>query len=93
VASGFCADDLTTIGLLTKSDSTYRLTPESAAFLSKRSPAYLGTTARFLLLPELKQNMDSLTDAVRLGGVAPSGGNTVSDENPSGSSSRVRWDR
>ena len=75
-------DYLTTIGLLTKSDSTYRLTPESAAFLSKRSPAYLGTTARFLLLPELKQNMDSLTDAVRLGGVAPSGKNTVSGENP-----------
>ena len=75
-------DYLTTIGLLTKSDGTYRLTPESAAFLSKRSPAYLGTTARFLLLPELKQNMDGLTDAVRLGGVAPSGENTVSDENP-----------
>src|SRR3954453_1016530 len=50
-------DYLTTIGLLTKSETTYRLTPESAAFLSKRSPAYLGTTARFLLLPELKQNM------------------------------------
>ena len=75
-------DYLTTIGLLTKSDSTYRLTPESAAFLSKRSPTYLGTTARFLLLPELKQNMDGLTDAVRLGGVTPSGENTVSDENP-----------
>ena len=75
-------DYLTTLGLLSKSDSTYRLTAESAAFLSKRSPAYLGTTARFLLLPELKQNMDGLTDAVRLGGVTPSGENTVSDENP-----------
>ncbi len=74
-------DYLTTIGLLTKSDGAYRLTPESAAFLSKRSPAYLGTTARFLLLPELKQNMDGLTDAVRLGGAAPSG-DTVSEENP-----------
>ena len=31
-----------------------------------------GTTMRFLLLPELKLNMDSLTDAVRRGGVAPS---------------------
>ena len=75
-------DYLSTIGLLTKSDGTYRLTAESAAFLSKRSQAYLGTTARFLLRPELKQNLDGLTEAVRLGGVPPSGDNTVSDENP-----------
>lgn len=75
-------DYLSTIGLLTKSDNTYHLTPESAAFLSKRSPAYLGTTARFLLLPEMKQNFDDLTEAVRRGGVPPSGENTVSDENP-----------
>jgi ubiquinone/menaquinone biosynthesis C-methylase UbiE len=75
-------DYLTTIGLLTKSDSTYGLTPESAAFLSKQSRAYLGTTMRFLLLPELKLNMDSLTDSVRRGGVSPSADNTVSEENP-----------
>jgi ubiquinone/menaquinone biosynthesis C-methylase UbiE len=75
-------DYLTTIGLLTKSDGTYGLSPESAAFLSKQSPAYLGTTMRFLLLPELKMNMDSLTEAVRRGGVPPASDNTVSDENP-----------
>jgi len=75
-------DFLTTIGLLTKSDGTYHLAPESAAFLSKRSPAYLGTTARFLLRPELKLNFEVLTEAVRRGGVAPSGDNNVSDENP-----------
>jgi ubiquinone/menaquinone biosynthesis C-methylase UbiE len=75
-------DFLTTIGLLTKSDNTYGLSPESAAYLSKQSRAYLGTTMRFLLLPELKLNMDGLTDAVRTGTMAPSAGNTVSDENP-----------
>ena len=75
-------DFLTTIGLLTKSGDTYRLTPESAAFLSQRSQAYLGTTARFLLRPELKRNLDGLTEAVRLGGVPPSGNNNVSEENP-----------
>lgn len=75
-------DYLSTIGLLTKSDGTYQLTPESAAFLSKRSPAYLGTTARFLLRPELKSNFDNLTEAVRRGGVPPSGEDIVSDENP-----------
>jgi ubiquinone/menaquinone biosynthesis C-methylase UbiE len=75
-------DYLSTIELLTKSDGHYQLTPESAAFLSQRSPAYLGTTARFLLRPELKQNFEVLTEAVRRGGVAPSGDNTVADENP-----------
>jgi 2-polyprenyl-3-methyl-5-hydroxy-6-metoxy-1,4-benzoquinol methylase len=75
-------DYLTTIGLLTKPNGVYGLTPESAAFLSKKSPAYLGTTARFLLLPELKQNMDAVADAVRLGGVPPSNDNTVDGENP-----------
>jgi ubiquinone/menaquinone biosynthesis C-methylase UbiE len=75
-------DYLSTIGLLTKSDGTYRLTPESATFLSKRSPAYLGTTARFLTRPELKRNFDDLTETVRRGGVAPSGDHIVADENP-----------
>jgi ubiquinone/menaquinone biosynthesis C-methylase UbiE len=75
-------DFLASIGLLAKSDGRYQLTPESAAFLSKRSPAYLGTTARFLLRPELKHNFEALTEAVRHGGVPPSGDNTVADENP-----------
>jgi SAM-dependent methyltransferase len=75
-------DFLTTIGLLTKSDGNYGLTPESATFLSQRSPAYLGTTARFLLRPELKGNFDHLTDAIRRGGVTPSGDNIVAEENP-----------
>jgi hypothetical protein len=75
-------DYLSTIGLLTKSDGTYHLTPESASFLSKLSPAYLGTAARFLLRPELKRNFDDLTEAVRRGGVPPSGDDSVADENP-----------
>jgi SAM-dependent methyltransferase len=75
-------DYLTTLGLLKKIDGSYELSPESAAFLSKRSPAYLGTTARFLLLPELRRNFDDLTEAVRRGGVPPSGDNTISDDNP-----------
>jgi len=74
-------DYLTIIGLLKKSDSAYELTPESAFFLSKRSPAYLGTTASFLTIPELRSNFDELTDRVRRGGVAEKG-NTVADENP-----------
>ena len=75
-------DYLATIELLAKSGDTYHLTPESAAFLSKRSPAYLGTVAQFLLRPELKANFEALTAAVRRGGVPPSSDNTVSDDNP-----------
>ncbi|HEY1909712.1 MAG TPA: class I SAM-dependent methyltransferase [Vicinamibacterales bacterium] len=74
-------DYLTIIGLLAKTGDSYGLSPESAAFLSKRSPAYLGTTAGFLLRPEMKQNFDDLTATVRRGGVAPAG-NTVADDNP-----------
>jgi ubiquinone/menaquinone biosynthesis C-methylase UbiE len=75
-------DYLTTIGLLAKSGGAYRLPPDTAAFLSQKSPAYLGTTVKFLLLPELKENMEVLTEAVRRGGITPSGANTVAEENP-----------
>jgi 2-polyprenyl-3-methyl-5-hydroxy-6-metoxy-1,4-benzoquinol methylase len=74
-------DYLTIIGLLAKADGVYQLTPDAAAFLSKKSPMYLGTTAQFLTLPEMKKNFDSITETVRRGGVAPTG-NTVADENP-----------
>jgi SAM-dependent methyltransferase len=74
-------DYLTTLDLLEKSGSTYQLPPTSAAFLSQRSPMYMGSTARFLLLPGVKNNFDDLTGAVQRGGVAPAG-NTVAPENP-----------
>jgi SAM-dependent methyltransferase len=74
-------DYLTTLGLLQKDGGLYRVSPVAAAFLSRRSPAYMGTMAQFLTLPELKHNFDDLTGAVRRGGVLPSG-NTVSEENP-----------
>jgi SAM-dependent methyltransferase len=75
-------DYLTVNRLLAKSDGTYELVPESAAFLSKRSPAYLGTVANFLLRPELRNNFENLTEAVRRGGVGPHDTNIVSNENP-----------
>jgi 2-polyprenyl-3-methyl-5-hydroxy-6-metoxy-1,4-benzoquinol methylase len=75
-------DYLSTLGLLTKSGSTYQLVAESATFLSQRSPAYLGTTARFLLRPELKRNFDDLTETVRRGTLPPGSDNTVAAENP-----------
>jgi hypothetical protein len=75
-------DFLSSAGFLAKSEGNYTLTPDSAAFLSQRSPAYLGTTARFLLQPKVMRTFDNLTDAVRRGGVPPSGENIVAEENP-----------
>src|SRR5688572_7130987 len=47
-------DFLTTLGFLTKSNGKYAATTDTATFLSKRSPAYLGSTARFMASPDLR---------------------------------------
>lgn len=47
------ADHLTVMGFLEKSDGRYRLTPSSAVFLDRRSPAFLGDFHRFLAAPEM----------------------------------------
>src|SRR5262245_41549032 len=41
-------DFLTVIGFLTKQDNGYQLTQDTAIFLDKRSPAYIGGAAEFL---------------------------------------------
>jgi len=76
------ADYLTIIGFLTKSEGKYALTADSAMFLVRQSPAYLGGTLQFLLSPGLTDCFDKLTPAVRQGGTAVSDEGTVSDDNP-----------
>ncbi len=61
-------DYLTIMGFLTKSGSTYGLTPDSALFLSKRSPAYMGTISNFLSLEEISGNFHDIAALVRKGG-------------------------
>jgi 2-polyprenyl-3-methyl-5-hydroxy-6-metoxy-1,4-benzoquinol methylase len=73
---------LTTLGLLEKIDDAFGLTPVSAAFLSKRSRAYLGGALAFLASPDVVRNFDQLTETVRRGTIPPSANNTVSQENP-----------
>ena len=46
-------DYLVVIGLLAKNDGRYSLAPDAAVFLDRRSPAYMGTAARFLMSPGL----------------------------------------
>ena len=63
-------DFLVIIGFLTKQDNTYALTPDSAVFLDKNSPAYMGTVTEFILSPHMVANFDHLTDSVKQGGTA-----------------------
>ena len=76
------ADYLTILGFLTKSQERYTLTADSAMFLDRRSPAYLGGTLEFLLTPALTDCFANLTAAVRKGGTAVSEDGTVSHDNP-----------
>lgn len=70
------ADYLVVIGLLTKTGDRWELTPDSAMFLDRRSPAYLGGAVEFLGTHEHRDHFDALTTAVRSGG-APAGDKSV----------------
>ena len=63
-------DYLVTEGLLTKDDHHYGLAEDSAAFLVKSSPMYIGSVVDFLASPHMKQSLDGLTESVRKGGCA-----------------------
>ncbi|HET7854338.1 MAG TPA: class I SAM-dependent methyltransferase [Candidatus Methylomirabilis sp.] len=75
-------DYLTILGFLTKQDGRYGLTPESAMFLDRRSPAYLGDTVRFLLSSLLTEAFKDVAAAVRRGGTVVSEEGTLAPEHP-----------
>jgi SAM-dependent methyltransferase len=75
-------DYLVVVGFLTKEGDAYGLAPDSAVFLDRRSPAYMGGTLEFLLSPMITGSFEDLAAAVRKGGTVASGGGTVSPENP-----------
>jgi 2-polyprenyl-3-methyl-5-hydroxy-6-metoxy-1,4-benzoquinol methylase len=75
-------DYLVVAGLLTKEGGSYGLTRDSAVFLDRRSPAYMGGALEFLLAPGLRAGFEELAEAVRRGGTAMPEGGTVSAENP-----------
>lgn len=62
------ADYLVVIGLLHKSQDQWQLMPDSALFLDKRSPAYLGGAIEFISSKEHRDHFDELTETVRRGG-------------------------
>lgn len=75
-------DYLVIIGFLTKRDGRYSLTQDSAVFLDKRSPAYMGGTLEFLLSPMLISGFADMASIVRQGGTVMTEGGTVAPENP-----------
>jgi cyclopropane fatty-acyl-phospholipid synthase-like methyltransferase len=75
-------DYLVVIGFLNKQDGHYQLTQDSAVFLDRRSPAYMGGAIEFLLSPMLVDNFRDLTAAVRKGGTTMTEAGTIAPEHP-----------
>ena len=75
-------DYLCIIGFLAKDDQRYSLTQDSAVFLDKRSPAYLGGIIDFIVSPEITEGFKNLAAVVRKGGTLISDEGTIAPENP-----------
>lgn len=75
-------DYLTIIGFLHKDGSEYSLTADSAAFLDRRSPAYLGSMANFLMSQDTAGLLNNLAPVIRHGGALPSDGGALEPEHP-----------
>lgn len=70
-------DYMTIQGFLTKTEDRFALTQESAIFLNRHSPAYMGTLANFLASESSKKNFDALTESVKKGGTTVAQGDNT----------------
>jgi len=75
-------DFMVILGFLTKNGARYGLAQDSAVFLNRHSPAYMGVAARFLNTPQIMDAYDDFTATVRKGGTVLGGEGTVEPENP-----------
>ena len=75
-------DYMTVNGFLAKSADQYSLTRDSAVFLNRKSPAYAGAAADFLLSDELTGAFRQLTESVRKGGTALDSKGSTAPEHP-----------
>ena len=75
-------DFLAVTGFLTKSGANYGLTPDSAMFLDRRKPTYVGDTSDFLLSTTMAEAFSDVAAAVRKGGTVSSEEGTMSPDNP-----------
>lgn len=76
------SDYLTLLGFLTKDGSRYALTPDSATFLDRQSPAYLGGSIDFFLTAELTEAFGDLTRTIRSGRLHTSEHGTTAPDHP-----------
>lgn len=74
------ADFFCVHGLLTKHEGRYGLSPDAALFLDRKSPAYLGGMTGFLGAKNIRAQFDTLTEAVRKGGVVDTAEGATADE-------------
>jgi 2-polyprenyl-3-methyl-5-hydroxy-6-metoxy-1,4-benzoquinol methylase len=75
-------DYLTIIGLLGKNEGKYALTRDTAVFLGRPSPAYIGSIAEFLVNPETIETFMNLTETLRTSGANLDKRGAMSAENP-----------
>ncbi len=76
-------DGLTVIGLLTKRGNSYSLTPDSQAFLDRRSPSCIADAAMgFFASTHMMRSFESLAASVRKGGTAISAQGTMGPDDP-----------
>jgi ubiquinone/menaquinone biosynthesis C-methylase UbiE len=75
-------DYLCIMGFLAKDGGRYSLTQDSAVFLDKHSPAYLGGAIEFLLSPMVTDGFRDLAAAVRKGGAVICEEGVVAPEHP-----------
>jgi 2-polyprenyl-3-methyl-5-hydroxy-6-metoxy-1,4-benzoquinol methylase len=75
-------DFLCIMRFLAKDGNSYKLTTDSAVFLDKRSPAYLGGAIEFISTEKLTDNFRNFAAVVRNGGSLDTDGGTVAPDNP-----------
>jgi 2-polyprenyl-3-methyl-5-hydroxy-6-metoxy-1,4-benzoquinol methylase len=75
-------DFLCIMGFLHKDGTNYSPTQDSAVFLDKRSPAYLGGATEFISTEKLTDNFKDFAEVVRKGGSLDADGGTVAPDNP-----------
>lgn len=74
-------DAMVVMGLLTKSGDRYSLTQDTAFFLDRESPAYLGHALKFLMHPTQLIKFQHLPESARRGGATDDEG-TLAPEDP-----------
>ena len=76
------SDSLTILGFLTKDGARYALTTDSAVFLDRNSPAYVGGAVDFFLAPGIADGFQNLAATVRSGRVHTSEHGTTAPDHP-----------